>query len=290
MAAQPGTGVPTDDETDGTDEVADLFRALGRQIRVARERAGLSQKELGERVGYSEETISSVERGRRTPQPELLIAVDRVLGCGGLLAAAAEDVERAKNRRRVRHPEWFRGYARLEAEAVELRYFANQAVPGLFQTQEYARAVFNSRQPFFDEETVEQRVAARMGRQELMTRWPLPTVSAIIQESILRQPFGGRDVQRGQLEHLLRTGQLRHVEIQVMPTASEEHAGMGGPFTLLTPKGKPQVAYLEVQHTSRLITDPDDVRVLAAKHGSIRGQALTPRESLRLIEKMLGDL
>ncbi|GGR41688.1 helix-turn-helix domain-containing protein [Streptomyces griseomycini] len=290
MAAQSGTGVPTGGGADGTDEVADLFRALGRQIKVARERAGLSQKELGDRIGYGEETISSVERARRTPQPELLVAVDRLLDCGGLLASAAEDVERAKTRRRVRHPEWFRDYARLEAEAVELRHFANQAVPGLFQTREYARAVFASRQPFFDEETIEERVAARMTRQELMTRWPPPTVSAVVQETILRQPFGGPAVRRGQLEQFLRIGQLRHVEIQVMPTMSEEHAGMGGPFTLLTPKGKPQVAYLEVQHFSRLITDPEEVRVLAAKHGSIRGQALTPRESLHLLEKMPGDL
>jgi transcriptional regulator with XRE-family HTH domain len=291
MAAQAGgSGVPTGGEADGTDEVADLFRALGRQIKVARARAGMSQKELGDRLGYGEETISSVERGRRTPQPELLVAVDELLECGGLLASAAEDVERARARRRVRHPEWFRDYARLEAEAVQLCYFANQAVPGLLQTKEYARAVFASRQPLFDEETIEQRVTARMARQELMTRWPPPTVTAIIQESVLRQPFGGLDVQREQLEHLLETGDLRHVEIQVMPTTSQDHAGMGGPFTLLTPKGKPQVAYLEVQHISRLITDPDEVRVLAAKHGSIRGQALTPRESLRLIEKMLGDL
>ncbi|KAF0650770.1 MULTISPECIES: helix-turn-helix domain-containing protein [Streptomyces] len=290
MTVQPGARVPTGGETDGTDEVADLFRALGRQVKVARERAGLSQKELGDRIGYAEETISSVERARRTPQPELLLAVDRLLDCGGLLASAAEDVERAKTRRRVRHPEWFRDYARLEAEAVGLCYFANQAVPGLFQTPEYARAVFTSRQPFFDEETVEERVAARMQRQELMTRWPPPTICAVVQESILRHPFGGREVQRGQLEQLLRIGLLRHVEIQVMPTASEEHAGMGGPFTLLTPKGRPQVAYLEVQHVSRLVTDPEEVRVLAAKHGSIRGQALTPRESLRLLEKMLGDL
>ncbi|MEU3947880.1 helix-turn-helix transcriptional regulator [Streptomyces sp. NPDC029526] len=290
MAVQPGSAGPTGDDTDGTDEVADLFRALGRQIRVARERAGLSRKELGERLGYGEETISSVERARRTPQPELLVAVDRLLDCGGLLASAAEDVTRAKTRRRVRHPEWFRDYARLEAEAVELRYFANQAVPGLFQTSDYARAVFVSRQPYFDDETVEERVAARMSRQELMTRWPPPTVSAVIQESILRQPFGGSDVQRGQLEQLLRIGRLRHVEIQVMPTSSEDHAGMGGPFTLLTPKSKPQVAYLEVQHFSRLVADQEQVRVLAAKHGSIRGQALTPRESLRLLEKMLGAL
>ncbi|WP_157852438.1 helix-turn-helix transcriptional regulator, partial [Streptomyces olivaceus] len=71
-----GPSGPTGSETDGTDEVADLFRALGRQIKVARERAGLSQKELGDRLGYGEETISSVERARRTPQPELLVAVD----------------------------------------------------------------------------------------------------------------------------------------------------------------------------------------------------------------------
>ncbi len=75
-----------------------------------------------------------------------------------------------------------------------------------------------------------------------------------------------------------------------MPTVSEDHAGMGGPFTLLEIKGHPRMAYLEVQHISRLIADPEDVRVLAAKYGSIRGQALTTRDSLRLIEKMLGDL
>lgn len=83
--------------------------------------------------------------------------MDTLPDCGGLLASAAEDAERAKTRRRVRHPEWFKNYARLEAEAVELRCFANQAVPGLFQTPHYARAAFASRQPFFDEETIEPR-------------------------------------------------------------------------------------------------------------------------------------
>ncbi|WP_227025595.1 Scr1 family TA system antitoxin-like transcriptional regulator [Streptomyces tsukubensis] len=106
----------------------------------------------------------------------------------------------------------------------------------------------------------------------------------------MRQPFGGPKVQREQLERLLNLGHMRHVEIQVMPTLSEDHAGMGGPFTLLEIKGRPRMAYLEVQHTSRLITDPEDVRVLTAKYGSIRGQALTTRETLRLVESMLGDL
>lgn len=289
MAVQPGTGVPAGGEADGTDEVADLFRALGRQIKVARERAGLSQKELGDRIGYGEETISSVERARRTPQPELLLAVDRLLDCGGLLASAAEDVERAKTRRRVRHPEWFRDYARLEAEAVELHDYSSLAVPGLLQTEAHARVVFATRQPLLDEATVEQRVAARLDRQQILARWPPPFATFTIEESVLRRPLGGWNVHREQLEALLKFGRLRSVELQVLPTERKEHPSLGGPFILLTPKGKPQVAYLEVQHVSRLVTDPDEVRILAARYGSIRAQALTPEESLALIEKMLGD-
>ncbi|AXK37661.1 XRE family transcriptional regulator [Streptomyces armeniacus] len=279
---------PTDE--DAGDGAVDLFRALGRQIKLLRERAGLTQRELGDRLGYGENLISSVERGRRVSQPELLDAVDELLGAGGLLSAAKTDVERAKAKARVRHPAWFRDYARLEREAEELCYFANQAVPGIFQTEAYARAVITSRLPLFDEETVEQRVAARLGRQELLTRWPPPMVSAIVQESVLRQAFGGQAVQRAQLERLLTVGRMRSVEVQVMPSASTEHSGMGGPFTLLVPRGKPQVAYLEVQHVSRVVTEADEVRALAVTYGSIRGQALTPRESLLLIEKMLGEL
>ncbi|MEV0964502.1 helix-turn-helix transcriptional regulator [Streptomyces sp. NPDC049910] len=290
MVAQAGgSGVPTGGEADGTDEVADLFRALGRQIKVARVRAGMSQKELGDRLGYGEETISSVERGRRTPQPELLVAVDELLECGGLLAAAAEDVQRARARRRVRHPEWFRDYARLEQEAVELQYYGALSLPGLLQTEGHARAVFTARRPLLDEDTIEQRLTARLARQEILTRWPPPLVTFTVEESVLQRPIGGQDVHREQLKRLLEVAPLRNVELQVMPTDRSDHPSLGGPFTLLTPKGKPQVGYLEVQNVSRLVTDAEEVRMLAARYGSIRAQALTPRESLALIERLLGD-
>ncbi|MFD3625906.1 Scr1 family TA system antitoxin-like transcriptional regulator [Streptomyces sp. NPDC058698] len=287
MAGRPERSV---EDPAGSEEVADLFRAVGRQIKVARERAGLSQKELGKRVGYGEEQISSLERGRRTPQPEFLAAVDELLECGGLLAAAAEDVERAKKRRRVRHPEWFRDYARLEAEAVEICFYSTLTVPGLLQTEGYARTTFSVRQPLFDEETIEQRVAARLERQNILAKWPPPMVTAVIEESVLHRLIGGSGVQRGQLEHLLKLGGLRNMSIQVLPMSCEDHAGMDGPFILLTPKERTQLAYMEVQHVSKLIGDPDEVRILAARYGNIRSQARTPRESLDLIEKMLGDL
>ncbi|MFE8923374.1 helix-turn-helix domain-containing protein [Streptomyces rochei] len=282
---QSGAGDRPEPSED-TDGLLDLNRAVGRQVKLLRERAGLTQKELGDRLGYGEDLISSLERGRRTPQPQFLDAADDRLGAGGLLKATKEDVARAKTRARVRHPAWFRDYARLEAEAVEVNFYNNHDIPGLFQTERRTRALYEMRKPLLDEETVEQRVASRMGRQEILAQWPPPMVTAVIEEVVLRRPIGGREVHKEQLNRLLELGRLRTVELQVMPTDRTEHAGMGGPFTLLTPKGKPQVGYTEVQAVARLATDMDEVRILAARYGSIRAQALTPRESLALIERM----
>lgn len=106
----------------------------------------------------------------------------------------------------------------------------------------------------------------------------------------MRKPFGGPSVLRGVLEQMLLVGQKRNVEIQVMPIDQEDNAGVDGPFTLLTRKGGEQVAYLEVQGRSILMTDREEVRVVAARCGIIRSQALTPRESLRFVEKRLGEL
>ncbi|MFI8487269.1 helix-turn-helix domain-containing protein [Streptomyces rubrogriseus] len=290
------TSGPRQDNTEGrpeppedADGLLDLNRAVGRQVKLLRERAGLTQKELGDRLGYGEDLVSSLERGRRTPQPEFLDAADDLLGAGGLLQATKEDVARAKARARVRHPSWFRDYARLEGEAVEVNFYNNHDVPGLFQTERRTRALYEMRKPLLAEETIEQRVTSRMDRQRILTEWPPPMVTAVIEEVVLRRPIGGHEVHREQLARLLELGRLRTVELQVMPTDRSEHACMGGSFTLLTPKGKPQVGYTEVQAVARLATDMDEVRILAARYGSIRAQALTPRESLALIERMQTD-
>ncbi|MEU0765491.1 MULTISPECIES: helix-turn-helix domain-containing protein [Streptomyces] len=268
---------------------SDLMRAVGKQVKLLRERAGLTQRELGDRLGYSEDLVSSLERGRRTPQREFLEAADELLEAGGLLRATIEDVERAKAKARVRHPAWFRDYARLEASAVEINFFSTIAPPGLFQTEALIRTMLQGRQPLLSEETIEQRAASRLARQETLTNWPPPMVTAVIDESVLRRKLGGRKVRQEQLEHLLKLGHLRNIALQVLPLDCEENPGVDGPFVLLTPKGKQQVAYLEVQGVGQLITDPEEVRILAARYGSIRGQALTPRESLALMQKLLGE-
>ncbi|MDH6113373.1 transcriptional regulator with XRE-family HTH domain [Kitasatospora sp. MAP12-15] len=274
---------------DDPDGATDFFRALGKQIKLLRERAGLTQKEFGDRLGYGEDLISSIERGRRTPQPEFLDAADELLDAGGLLKVAKEDVAKARARARVRHPAWFRDYVRLEGEAVELHEYANHNIPGLLQTEAHARALYAMRRPLLAEKTIEERVIARLARQEILTKWPPPMVTCIIEEAIVRRPIGDWDIHQAQLEQLLRLGRLRNIELQVMPTILIEHAGLGGPFILLAPKKRPQLGYLEVQKVSQLCSDAEEVRMLAAQYGSLRAQALTPRESLTLVEKMLGE-
>ncbi|AJF66671.1 helix-turn-helix domain-containing protein [Streptomyces vietnamensis] len=274
-------------EVDGT---AHLFRAIGKIIKVLRNNAGLSQVELAELTHCGEDLISSIERGVRTPQPDFLLLADPALGAGGVLTAAVDDVRQALARARVRHPDWFRSFAKAEAEAVALHYYAVQAVPGILQTPAYAEAVFRYRRPLYDEETIQTRLADRISRQALFDKWPGPTMSFVIEEAVLRRLLGGRDVLREQLRRIIEVARLRTVHFQIMPNDPDEHPGLGGSFTLLTPKGRREVAYTEIYGHARLIIDPEEVRMYTERYGIIRAQALTRRESLERIEKMLGEL
>ncbi|MDI2129993.1 helix-turn-helix domain-containing protein [Yinghuangia seranimata] len=269
--------------------VSCFFHAVGTQIRLLREQAGLSRQELAAALGYSPDQIYSVEAGRRTPHPELLRAADEPLNARGLLKGVADDVEKVKEKTRIRHPDWFRGYARLETEAVELGYFSTLAVPGLMQTEDYARATFLGAQPPLSEEQLEERVAARMARQEILTRWPPPTVSVVLDESVLMRRIGGSHVHQGQLEHLLRLASLPGITLQVLSLGCEQHSGMNGPFILLTPRSRHPVGYLEIQQVNRIVTHAEEVRMLNVRFGALRAQALTPPESIALIKRMLGE-
>jgi transcriptional regulator with XRE-family HTH domain len=274
-------------EAEGT---TGLFTALGKMLRLLRERRGLTQKEFGELVSYGPDQISAMERGVRTPQPDFLEKADELLDAGGLLKEVIPDVREAMARARTRHPEWYRSYAALEAEAVELHFYANHGVPGLLQTEDYALAVFTRRRPFLDEETIDKRVADRLSRQQVFERRPAPIVSYVLEEVVLDRPIGGRRIHADQLRRLLRVGEMRNVEIQVMPTALEEHPNMDGAFNLLTPKKHAQVAYTEVQGFPRLITDQEEVRKIVDRYGIMRAMALSPSESRALIQKKLEEL
>ncbi|MFF8989286.1 helix-turn-helix domain-containing protein [Streptomyces sp. NPDC014983] len=265
---EPGTGV---------------VAAFGRQLKLLRIRAGMDRAEFGKRVGYSADMVASIEQGRRIPQARFIERADEVLGAGGLLVALKEEMAKAQ------YPAFFRDMARLEARASALNLYAMYAVPGLLQTEDYARAVFHMQRPLLTDEVIEQRLEARMVRQEIFCRRPAPLMSFVIEEAVLRRPIGGAKVMRETLEQILLISQSRNVEVQVMPIEREDNAALGGPFSLIdTDKGQ-RLAYAEVQDHSRIYTDPAYVRTLEARYGILRSQALTPSESVAFVEQLMGD-
>ncbi|MEE1930996.1 helix-turn-helix transcriptional regulator [Streptomyces sp. TRM 70351] len=275
-ADDDGWGVGYEGDSSG------VMRTVGRQFKLWREDKGLTQAELGRELGYSLEMVSAIERGRRLPKPEVLEHADGVLSAGGKILAMKEDIAEA------RYPKKVRDLAKLEAEAVELGAYGNHNIHGLLQTEEYARALFHMRRPTYSDDDLERYVSARLARQDIFYRSPAPTLTFVQEEVTLRRPIGGKAVLRNQLRHMLEVGRRRNVEIQVMPTASEEHAGMSGPLQLIKNRRGSTVGYSSTQLTTRLVSDPKEVQVMELRYGIIRSQALTPRETLIFIEELLG--
>jgi transcriptional regulator with XRE-family HTH domain len=288
-AGESGTGYTTDGadapewDLHPDDDSGAVIEAVGRQVKLWREAAGLRQAEFGSAIGYSENLVYKVEAGKRIPQAEFLESADRVLDAGGKLLAMKKDVAEA------RYPKKVRDLAKLEGDAVEIGAYSNHNVHGLLQTEEHTRALFDMRRPSYSEGEVDRQVAGRLARQVIFERHPLPTLTFVQEEATLRRPIGGKEVHRRQLRRLLEVGQYRHVDIQVMPNDREVHAGMAGELRLLKLSDGSTVGYSEAQLTSRVITQPTEVQILELRYGIIRAQALTPRESLAFIEKVLGD-
>ncbi|GAA2489971.1 hypothetical protein GCM10023100_44650 [Actinocorallia cavernae] len=175
---------------------------------------------MGALIEYSPDPVSTVERGVRTPQPEFLDNADKVVGAQGKVSAMKVDVERA------RYPKKVRDLTKLEDETTEMGAYSSHHIHGLLQTPEYAKALYGMRRPAYAEDEIDRLVAARMARKIVFDGVPRPLITFVQEEVTLRRPVGGKMVLRKQLEHLLEISQLRHVEIQVMPTdRDEEHAG-----------------------------------------------------------------
>ncbi|MFH8840708.1 helix-turn-helix domain-containing protein [Streptomyces sp. NPDC017868] len=259
--------------------------AFGKTLKTLRTRAGMEREELGRRLGYSVSTVASFEQGRRIPPPRAIEQSDDILNADGLLTVWQGQLEKAQ------YPAGFQGLVELEKTAIELLHYDKFVVSGLLQTEEYMRSLFEMRRPAVTRETIEQRVMARLARQKAtFGRRPEPLTNFVMDEAVLRHRYGGEKVRREQLEHLLLVGYEPHIDIQIMPLECEDNAGASGPFTIATRKDGKRFLYFEGPHQMSLVTEPEQVTVAAVRLGIIRSQALSPRESMQFIEKLLGEL
>ncbi|MEU5213306.1 helix-turn-helix transcriptional regulator [Streptomyces sp. NPDC020742] len=236
------------------------MEVIGTQLALFRINAGLTQRALSERSTASEETIASIEQGRRALLPHLAGEFDQLLGTGGALAAGV-----AKLPARDKYPVWAEEFIGFEQLAVSLCSYEHGVVPGLLQTEDYARATFRSTVPHLSEGEVEKRLAARLERQELLHKQPPVAASFVLSEAVARSNLGGRHVMRDQLAHLRSCAELPGVAIQILPLNRETHAGLAGPFVLLETVEHHHLAYTEAQRSSELTDDPNEVSVLSQK-------------------------
>lgn len=277
-ADEPGWEVDPNDDW-GVAVVA----TVGRQLKLRREAVGMRAADFAMAVGYGEDLVYKIEGGKRIPRQEYLDKADEVLEAGGLISATWEDVKK------VRYPKKVRELGKLEAQAVEIGVYECNIIAGLLQMPDHARAVIEAAQPPYSPDDVERMVAARLARQSVFERDPAPSIHFVLEEAPLRRQVGGTMVWRRQLERLLEVGRLHNVTLQVMPTNAEPHPGLDGRIELLKFPDGTAVGRSDGAFNGRATHDPKHLRILELRYGTIRAQALSPRESLAFIEQLLGE-
>ncbi|MGO4419505.1 Scr1 family TA system antitoxin-like transcriptional regulator [Streptomyces sp. MCAF7] len=266
-------------------ESSDSLKAFGAIVKVFRERAGLTQEELAPLLQYSVQTLASIEQGRRFPQKEFVEKAEEVLDAFGVLRAAARHLAR-----RPGLAAWFRQWAGLEEQAISLNTYECRVIPGLLQTEAYARAVFQSRVPLLDDQQIDAQLTARQERQRLLRDRPNTAFSFIVEEALFLRRTGGANVTRDLIDHVLECSQLRNVEIQIVPLVQETHAGLDGPMQLLETPDNQWFGYAEGQRSGQLICDRKEVSVLLMRYAKLRSQAPTPEDSMSLLKQIRGAL
>ncbi|WLW51313.1 helix-turn-helix domain-containing protein [Streptomyces sp. SX92] len=264
-------------------EPSDSLKAFGEAHKAFRKRAGYTQEEYAPLIGYQPGTVASIEQGRRFPQRRYVDKAELVLDAFGVLKGVYKHATREKGL-----ASWFRQWAELEELAISLYTHENRFVPGLFQTEEYARTLFRERVPTLTDSEIEARVTARLEGQSLLGERPNTAFSFIIEEHVLRRPTGGQEVIREQIQHLLEATEPRGVEFQIMPMSRGYHPGLNGPIQLLETPENEWFAYLEGQESSQFVVNQKTISVLHMRYAKLRSQALTPEDSRSLLERMRG--
>lgn|SRR5690606_19137868 len=271
-------------------------RRLAAVLRSLRKERGLSRDAVAERMGCSAPTITRIEAalvGARISDVTMLLDIYEVPAHSReVLLQLARDARKRGwwDKLSDTIPEYFQSYVGLEEDTSSIFGYESEYVPGLFQTEEYARAVMGAEPTLAPEEELAQNLSIRMKRQELLASPEPPEMWMVLNEAVIRRQVGGKAVMRHQLRHLLELSRQNFVNIQVLGFDSGVHPAMNGGFRVLKfPKpSDPDVVYVEYWRGSIYLETPDDVNAYDRLFDHLRARALGPDETRRLIEQAAG--
>ncbi|SCE82307.1 Helix-turn-helix domain-containing protein [Micromonospora haikouensis] len=247
------------------------------EIRRARGAAGMTQEAFGRGAGFSASHVSAVESGARALTMDFIRGADRALSTGGLFERLVT---------KLGAPSWFLPWLDAERSATQLRYFEPNLIPGILQTEVYARAVLRLDPKLTDDE-VDRRVAARIQRQAILSREAPPQVVVVMDEGAVRRAGEGSEKLMGeQLQHLVACAERPNISVHVVPADVGLHAGLSGPLSLAHLLDGSWVGHLESQLGGDVVNRPADLDTLFERWEGVRNEALSRRQSLDLIKEV----
>jgi hypothetical protein len=272
---------------------------LGTQLRRFRESSGITPDEAGYEIRATRFKISRLEHGRvgfkerdvadlltlygitDEQVRERMLSLTRQAGTPGWWAQYSDLL-----------PDWFETYLGLEQAASLIRTFELQFVHGLFQTEDYARAVMALGHRAAPAEEIDRRVSLRIKRQDLLTKPKPPRVWSVMDEAVLRRPVGGREVMRSQLRRLIEVAELPHVTLQVVPFRYGGHAAAGGSFTILRfgEPDLPDVVYIEQLTSALYLERREDVDHYMEVMNRLNAEARTPSDTASFLSEIIQSI
>jgi transcriptional regulator with XRE-family HTH domain len=276
-----------------TDPYSSPLAYFSKKLKRLRERAGMTQSDVAKQTNYALSTVSAYETGTRIPSSEFAKLADKVFGTGpkpeddeGELEGLQKLVETVSVR------PWFRDRVEVERKAAEIREYESYQIPGLLQTEDYAREIISVGRPKMSPDEIERAVALRMTRQEILVprdempadQEQAPRYWAIIDESALYRIVGSPEIMKVQREHLVEMARRPNITIQIIPSKNGPTSAYGRAFTILVSHNNSAVVYLEDPNSAHYVRDRDDVNRYALIFDHLRASALDDTKTLRLLK------
>ena len=247
-----------------------------------RKQAGLTQSDAAAKFHMSKSLYQKIESCDRRPQRDFAEQCDEVFGTPGVFVRIYGDMVTEP------YPAWFGPRVEYEDRAIAITDWEQRGIPGLLQTEAYARAVIRACRPYDLPEALEQTIRGRLERQDILSRDNPPKLWAVIAEGALRQVVGGDLVMREQLDHLITMSESPQAVVQVLPFSATDAPGADGPAALFEFEEEPSVAYLEGWEAGRVVEDPKAVAAIGTALSMIKSCALSPGDSRQLMAEIRG--
>lgn len=273
-------------------------RKLGKELRVLRERHGLTIERVAEHLECSHPKISRIELGKQAIRKldlRMLLDLYEVADAAERAAFTALATGAASQRswfvpyNDVLPPK-FDTYLDLEADATALYYYGNSIIHGLLQTEDYARALISAYRRDYSTERIDRLVGLRMDRQAVLERSRPPALWIILDEAVLRRPVGDATVMARQLTHLVTLSSRPDITVQLLPLHTGVHAAIGGAFTIIKLREANDVLYVDSVAGNLYLEEPEVVEARELMFNHLRAEALPPAESAALITTIAKEL